>query len=32
MTLYVEGTDEKEEQEEGMLPELQENQEVKLKK
>ena len=30
MTLYVEGTDEKEEQEEGMLPELQENQEVKL--
>ena len=30
MTLYVEGTDEKEEQEERMLPELQENQEVKL--
>jgi DNA topoisomerase-1 len=30
MILYVEGTDEKEEQEEGMLPELQENQEVKL--
>ncbi len=30
MTLYVEGTDEKEEQEEGMLPELQEKQEVKL--
>ena len=32
MTLYVEGTDGKEEQEEGMLPELQENQEVTLKK
>ena len=32
MVLYVEGTDEKEEQEEGMLPELQENQEVKLVK
>ncbi len=32
MTLYVEGTDGKEEQEEGMLPELQKNQEVKLKK
>ena len=32
MTLYVEGTDEKQEQEEGMLPDLQENQEVKLKK
>ena len=32
MTLYVEGTDGKEEQEEGMLPELKENQEVKLKK
>ena len=30
MTLYVEGTDEKEEKEEGILPELQENQEVKL--
>ena len=30
MVLYVEGTDEKEEQEEGMLPELQENQEVEL--
>ena len=30
MTLYVEGTDEKEEKEERMLPELQENQEVKL--
>ncbi len=30
MTLYVEGTDEKEEQEERMLPELKENQEVKL--
>lgn len=30
MILYVEGTDEKEEQEEGMLPELQEKQEVKL--
>jgi len=32
MTLYVEGTDEKEEKEEGILPELQENQEVKLLK
>ncbi len=32
MTLYVEGTDGKEEQEEGMLPELKENQEVNLKK
>ena len=32
MTLYVEGTDEKEEQEEGILPELQEKQEVKLLK
>ncbi len=32
MVLYVEGTDDKEEQEEGMLPELQENQEVKLLK
>ena len=30
MILYVEGTDEKEEQEEGMLPALDENQEVKL--
>ena len=30
MVLYVEGTDEKEEQEEGMLPELEEKQEVKL--
>ena len=30
MILYVEGTDEKEEQEAGMLPELQEKQEVKL--
>ena len=32
MILYVEGTDEKEEKEEGVLPELQENQEVKLLK
>ena len=32
MTLYVEGTDEKTQIEEGMLPELQENQEVKLQK
>ena len=32
MTLYVEGTDEKEEQDEEMLPELKENQEVQLKK
>ncbi len=32
MILYVEGTDGKEEQEEGMLPELQENQEMKLLK
>ena len=32
MTLYVEGTDEKPEQEEGMLPELNENEELKLKK
>ena len=32
MTLYVEGTDEKEEKEEGILPELKENQEVKLLK
>ena len=30
MILYVEGTDEKEEQEAGMLPALEENQEVKL--
>lgn len=30
MILYVEGTDEKEEKEEAMLPELQENEEVKL--
>ncbi len=30
MILYVEGTDEKEEKEDGILPELQENQEVKL--
>ncbi len=32
MTLYVEGTDGKEEQEEGMLPELVEKQKVKLEK
>ena len=32
MTLYVEGTDTKEEQEAGMLPDLKENQEVELKK
>ena len=32
MTLYVEGTDSKEQEEENMLPELEENQEVKLKK
>ena len=32
MTLYVEGTDSKEEQEEKMLPDLQEKEEVKLKK
>ena len=32
MTLYVEGTDKEENEEEGMLPELTENQEVKLKK
>ena len=32
MVLYVEGTDEKEEQEYAMLPELEENQEVKLNK
>ena len=32
MTLYVEGTDTKEEKEAGMLPELKENQEVNLKK
>ncbi len=30
MILYVEGTDEKEDEQEGMLPELHENQEVKL--
>ena len=32
MTLYVEGTDSKEEDEQGMLPELQENEEVKKQK
>lgn len=32
MTLYVEGTDSKEQEEEGMLPELKEEQEVKLNK
>ena len=32
MTLYVEGTDKEEKEEEGMLPGLEENQEVKLKK
>ena len=32
MTLYVEGTDGKEKEEEGTLPDLKENQEVKLKK
>ena len=32
MTLYVEGTDKEENEEEGMLPELVENQEVKSKK
>lgn len=32
MTLYVEGTDQKEQEEEGMLPELKEKQELKLKK
>ena len=32
MALYVEGTDSKEQEEQGMLPELQVNQEVKLKK
>ena len=32
MTLYVEGTDSEEKEEEGMLPELEENQEVTLKK
>ena len=32
MTLYVEGTDKEETEEEGMLPELEENQEVQLKK
>ena len=31
MTLYVEGTDSKEEQEEGMLPDIEEKQELKLK-
>lgn len=32
MTLYVEGTDQKEKEEEGMLPDLKEKQELKLKK
>ena len=32
MTLYVEGTDHKEEETEGMLPDLKENQELKLEK
>ena len=32
MTLYVEGSDKEEKEEEAMLPELEENQEVKLKK
>ena len=32
MTLYVEGTDKKEQEQEGMLPELEEGQEVKEKK
>lgn len=32
MTLYVEGTDKKEQEEDGMLPELKEKQELKLKK
>lgn len=32
MTLYVEGTDYKEEQEEGMLPDIIQNEELKLKK
>ena len=32
MVLYVEGTDSKEQQEEGMLPDLEEKQELKLKK
>ena len=32
MTLYVEGTDQKEQEEEGMLPELKEKQELALKK
>lgn len=32
MILYVEGTDNKEQEEEGFLPDLKENQEVKLKK
>lgn len=32
MTLYVEGTDQKEQEEKGMLPDLKEKQELKLKK
>lgn len=32
MTLYVEGTDQKQQEEEGMLPDLKEKQELKLKK
>ena len=32
MTLYVEGTDSEEQEEEGMLPELKENQELKINK
>ncbi len=32
MTLYIEGTDQKEQEEDGMLPELKEKQELKLKK
>ena len=32
MTLYVEGTDQKEEKEEGILPPLEENQKVELQK
>lgn len=32
MTLYVEGTDQKEQEEDGMLPDLKEKQELKLKK
>ena len=32
MTLYVEGTDQKEQKEEGMLPDLKEKEELKLKK